>query len=92
MTRMTREFSLVLLGAGMLTTGYFLWPEQDFEKRSEEQARTRVGTRSHGGFLFIGHLGGPRSSVARSGGAGMMGSVSKGGLGSIGSRVASGSS
>ena len=38
MTRMTREFSLVLLGASALTAAYFLWPEQDFEKRSEEQA------------------------------------------------------
>jgi hypothetical protein len=90
MTRMSREFSLVLLGAGLLTTGYLVWPEQEFEKRSEEQARNRVGTRSHGGFLFLGHLGGPRSSTVRGGGAGLMGSVSKGGLGSIGSRVASG--
>jgi hypothetical protein len=29
MARMTREFSLVLLGAGLLTAGYFLWPEED---------------------------------------------------------------
>lgn len=89
MTRMSREFSLVLLGAGILTAGYFLWPEQDFEKRSEEQARNRVGARSSGGFIFLSHFGGGSSSV-RGGGAGMMGSVSKGGLGSIGGRVASG--
>jgi hypothetical protein len=29
MARMSREFSLVLLGAGLLTAGYFLWPEED---------------------------------------------------------------
>ena len=39
MTRMSREFSLVLLGAGLLTAGYFMWPEKDFEKRAEEQAK-----------------------------------------------------
>ena len=30
MTRMSREFSLVLLGAGLLTAGYFMWPETGF--------------------------------------------------------------
>jgi len=29
MARMSREFTLVLLGAGLLTAGYFLWPEDD---------------------------------------------------------------
>jgi hypothetical protein len=89
MTRMSREFSLVLLGAGLLTAGYFMWPEQDFEKRAEEQARNRVGGRSHvGGILFIGHFGGSSSvSGARSP---AMASVSKGGLGSIGGRVSGG--
>src|SRR5436190_8519906 len=27
MARMSREFTLVLLGASLLTAGYFLWPE-----------------------------------------------------------------
>jgi hypothetical protein len=90
MTRMSREFSLVLLGAGLLTAGYFLWPEQDFEKRSEEQARNRVGGgRSHGGVLFIGHYGGS-SSVSSAGRTGAMGSISRGGIGSIGGRVSGG--
>src|SRR5262245_44763948 len=90
MTRMSREFSLVLLGAGLLTAGYFMWPEQDFEKRAEEQARNRVGGRSSGAhILLIGHYGG---SSAVSGGARSpaMASVSKGGLGSIGGRVGGG--
>lgn len=90
MTRMSREFSLVLLGAGLLTAGYFMWPEQDFEKRSEEQAQKRVGGRSHGGhILFIGHFGGGSSSVS-GGRSPAMASVSKGGLGSIGGRVGGG--
>jgi hypothetical protein len=86
---MSREFSLVLLGAGLLTTGYFAWPEQDFEKRSEEQARQRVGGRSTGGshVIFIGHYG-SSSSAVRGGGA--MASVSRGGFGSIGGRVGGG--
>jgi hypothetical protein len=91
MTRMSREFSLVLLGAGLLTAGYFMWPEQDFEKRAEDQARNRVGARTgHGGFIFIGHFGGGGSSSVTGGARSpAMASVSKGGLGSIGGRVAS---
>jgi hypothetical protein len=93
MTRMTREFSLVLLGAGLLTTGYFWWPEQDFEKRAEEQAQKRVGGgangRSHGiGILYIGHFGGGSSSVG--GRPPALASVNKAGFGSIGGRVGGG--
>lgn len=93
MTRMSREFSLVLLGAGLLTAGYFMWPERDFDKRAEEQARKRVGgngggTRT-GGFIFIGHFGG--GSTSSSGGRSpAMASVSRGGFGSIGGRVGGG--
>jgi len=35
MARMSREFTLVLLGAGLLTAGYFLWPEEDPVKKAE---------------------------------------------------------
>jgi hypothetical protein len=89
MTRMTREFSLVLLGAGVLTAGYFLWPEQDFEKRAEEQARQRVGGRSGGPMLLFLHTGGGSRSVTGGRGAAMA-SVSRGGFGSIGGRVSGG--
>lgn len=89
MTRMSREFSLVLLGAGLLTAGYFAWPEPDFEKRAEEQAGRRVGSRG-GHFLFIGHFGGGSGSVTGGGRSAAFASVSKGGLGSIGGRVAGG--
>jgi hypothetical protein len=89
MTRMSREFSLVLLGAGVLTAGYFMWPEKDFEKRAEEQARNRVGGgRTHGTVLFIGHFGG--SSSVSGGRSPAMAGVSKGGFGSIGGRVGGG--
>lgn len=42
MTRMTREFSLVLLGAGLLTAWAVAKPERDFEKQADEQAEDRV--------------------------------------------------
>jgi hypothetical protein len=90
MTRMTREFTLLLLGSGMLTTSYFLWPEQDFEKRSEDQAERRVGGRSTSGgghLVYIGHYGGTGSVAGRSP---AMAGVSRGGLGSIGGRVGGG--
>jgi hypothetical protein len=92
MTRMSREFSLVLLGAGLLSAGYFMWPEKDFEKRAEEQAQNRVGGRRHTGghVLFIGHFGGGSSSVKGGGRSPAMASVSKGGFGSIGGRVSGG--
>jgi hypothetical protein len=95
MTRMSREFSLLLLGSGMLTGGYFLWPEQDFEKRAEEQAQNRVGggqggtSRTH--FVYIGHFGGS-GSVSGGGRSPAMAGVSRGGLGSIGGRVGGGAS
>ena len=91
MTRMTREFSLVLLGAGLLTAGYFALPDQDFEKRTEEQARKRVGgTTSRGGMLLFVHTGGgtyTRGSGVRSS---AMANVSRGGFSSMGGRMSGG--
>jgi hypothetical protein len=97
MTRMTREFTLVLLGAGLLTTGYFAWPEQDFDKRAEEQARKRVGGNANGGgtttrtstFVYIGYHG-TGGSTMTGGRSPAMASVSRGGFGSIGGRVGGG--
>ncbi len=45
MTRMTREFSFVLLGSGVLTTGYFLAPSPDaaIEQNANELAAEQVG-------------------------------------------------
>jgi hypothetical protein len=93
MTRMSREFSLVLLGAGVLTAGYFMWPEKDFEKRAEEQAQNRVGgnqRRTGGGILFIGHFGGGGRTSVSGGRSPAMASVSRGGFGGTGGRVSGG--
>ena len=86
MTRMSREFSLVLLGAGILTAGYFAAPsrEDELEKKADEQAAKRVGHtdrtyhRSHGMFIFLhspGYAGGSSARPASSP------SVTRGGFG-----------
>ena len=91
MPRMTREFSLVLLGAGILTAGYFLWPAENMQARADEQAAQQVAdTHRHryGGahLLFLPmHMGGGRaSSPARAG-------ISRGGFGGTGSAFSGGS-
>ena len=91
MTRMTREFSLVLLGASALTAGYFLWSEQDFEKRAEEQARHRVGGSSHvhGPLVWI-HSGGYRSGYTAGARPAAVAGISRGGFGHIGARMGGG--
>lgn len=85
MTRMSREFSLVLLGAGVLTAGYFTWPEENLEERANEQAQRQVGSRGRVmPLIFFGRFGG--GSYANSGKSPAMAGVSRGGFGSIGSR------
>jgi hypothetical protein len=87
MTRMSREFSLVLLGAGILTAGYFLWPEEDLGARADQQAAQQVGgTGRHGHmghlvFLHSRHSGGTtpaRANITRSGFGGLGRSISVG--------------
>jgi hypothetical protein len=90
---MSRELGLVVLGAGLLTAGYIWWPEQEFEKRNEEQTRKRVGGNgaraTHGpAFVYVGYHGSSSSPVG--GGRPGMAGVSKGGFGSIGGRVGGG--
>lgn len=61
MTRMSKEFTLVLLGSGILTAGYFTQPsaEDEMEKKAEEQAAERTGHtngsryRTGGMFLWL---------------------------------------
>lgn len=91
MTRMTREFSLVLLGAGMLTAAYMMWPEpdqQEREKKLDEQAQARVGGRTHhsGMALLWIHSSGGRTGTVGSRPAGVA-SVSRGGFGGTAGRV-----
>ncbi len=93
MARMTREFSLVLVGSGILTAGYFLYPDDDLEAKQKEQVQEQVAGnnngahRTHGGHGFIWiHTGAWGSSSAARGGRppAMGGNISRGGFGSIG--------
>ena len=98
MARMTREFSLVLVGSGILTAGYFLYPEEDVEAKEKEQVAQQVAGNNNNNnnqghrrthvplFLWI-HTGawgaGPANSGARPTAMGG-GKVARGGFGSIG--------
>lgn len=87
MTRMSKEFSLVLLGAGLLSAGYFLWPEDGLAAQADEQGAKQVaGHRAshyHGMHFYPLFLSSGRanSGVGRTtAGAG----ISRGGFGSVG--------
>jgi hypothetical protein len=67
MARMTRELTLVLLGSGLLSMGYFLWPEDDPAQKAEDAANgggqggaARSG-RSHVVFFVRRGSSSPRS-------------------------------
>ena len=86
MARMSKEFTLVLVGAGILTAGYFLWPEDDLNAKAEKAAEEQVAGNNngharthHGGmmFLWLGGGGGGSRPAA-------MANVSRGGFGSFG--------
>lgn len=90
MTRMSREFSLVLLGAGVLTAGYFMFREDnDLFAKEEEQSKQQVAGSHRSGhmpLIFIyggGYSGGRSSSPATAGG------VARGGFGSMGAHAGS---
>lgn len=57
MTRMSKEFTLVLLGSGILTAGYFTVPaaEEEMEKKAEEQAAHRTGHSTYHRHHYYGH-------------------------------------
>ena len=86
MTHMSREFSLVLLGAGLLTAGSFLWPEEDLAAHANNEAARQVAganhARYHGGGMhwLIFHSGGrPGAGAATS-----RASITRGGFGGVG--------
>lgn len=100
MARMTRELSLVLVGSGILTAGYFLYPDDDIEAKQKEQVEQQVAGNNNNnqrrthygpGFIWI-HTGawggGSSANGARS--TAMGGNVSRGGFGSIGHASAGG--
>ena len=93
MARMTREFSLVLVGSGILTAGYFLYPDDDLEAKQKEQVQQQLAgnnnngaRRTHGGgfiWIYTGAWG--RSGSAMGGRpTAMGGNISRGGFGGIG--------
>lgn len=94
MARMTREFSLVLVGSGILTAGYFLYPDEDIDAKQKEQVQQQLAGNNNGnngqrvyrpGFIWI-HTGawGAGSPAAGSRPVAMGGNVSRGGFGRIG--------
>lgn len=102
MARMTRELSLVLVGSGILTAGYFLYPEEDLEAKQKEEVGEQVAgnednknghRRTHLGpaFLWI-HTGawGSRSAASGARPTAMGGKVARGGFGSLGRASAGG--
>ena len=52
MARMTRELTLVLLGSGLLSMGYFLWPEDDPAKKAEDAANGGQGGTTRSGRTY----------------------------------------
>lgn len=86
MARMSKEFTLVLMGAGILTAGYFLWPEEDVKAKEDQAAQQQVAGNGqarthHGGGVFFLWLGGSPGSGGR---APAMANISRGGFGSFG--------
>lgn len=100
MTRMGRDFSLVLLGASILTMGYFMTasPEAEMEAKADEQSAERVGGGQrdssgrhhyHPGFAMIWlHSGGYSGTGA--GRAPAVGGVARGGFGGVGRSAGAG--
>ena len=100
MTRMSREFSLVLLGSGILTAGYFLAPspEAELEKKAEEKAAARVGHdttthhRRHGMVPLIFFVHSPGYAGGSYGRAPASPTVSRSGFGGVGRTMGAGGS
>jgi hypothetical protein len=99
MTRMSREFSLVLLGAGILTAGYFAAPshEEELEKKAEEQAARQIGhndtSRVRGmGLPLLLFLHSPGFAGTTSAKSPAMPHTNRGGFGGIGRSMGAGGS
>ncbi len=93
MTRMSREFSLVLLGAGALTAGYLAAPsgddavEQQADAVAAAQTGHQPGTTSshrtgHSHFFFV-HTGGYAGYSTPPGRSAASPGVTRGGIGGM---------
>lgn len=102
MTRMSREFSLVLLGAGALTAGYLLAPDgseavdQQADAVAAAQTGHPAGTTSshrtghgHAMFFFV-HTGGYAGYSTPPGRSAASPGVARGGFGGAGRAVGAG--
>jgi hypothetical protein len=91
MSRMGREFTLVLLGSTILTAGYFLSPdsEEALQAKADEQAADRVTNSQgrsrgyYGSTLIWVHSGG-YSGTTNGRPIGSTTGITRGGMGSIG--------
>jgi hypothetical protein len=99
MARMTRELTLTLVGSGILTAGYFAYPdeEKELEAKQNEQVQQQLAGNNpnhnghrvyHPGFIWI-HTGAWGSS-GMSRAPAMGGHISRGGFGGIGRGSAGG--
>lgn len=83
MARMGREFSLVLLGSGMLAASSFLWPAEDLAEQAVQAGARQVAGNAAanrpGHFIFLhSYRTGSGPNV------GARANISRGGFGGIG--------
>jgi hypothetical protein len=84
---MSSELPLVLLGAGLLTAGYFLVADNEVAQTQEQQAneetttRTGVPHRSHGHVFVWVHSSGSYGSGSRVASPSSISSSGRGGFG-----------
>ena len=88
--RMSREFNLVLLGAGLLTAGYFLWPSDDARANDAvaDAGGNNDGSGSRRGRTTAFFIISSRSYTSTRGATTT--AVSRGGFGGVGSRFSFG--
>lgn len=89
MARMSRELTLVLLGSGLLTAGYFALPEADEIRGGDAADNTEVSRtyRSHSGSILFFSTFSSRSVARPTAG---LASAQRGGFGRIGSFMSGG--
>jgi len=96
MTRMGKELSLVLVGATMLTAGYFYFREDDHDADSYTNDTNHYHTHAHPMFIPIMMRSYGRSGFSSQGNSSGVasrtsGSITRGGFGSTVSAHSSGS-